>query len=205
MEAKTCLYCEKDFISTMNGHGGTRYCSRTCAFKAKELPPKPCLFCKKEFKPKKATQQYCSIICSNHATAEDYNVVCLFCSKIFKAARANKRKYCSSKCSNLIKEEKLIDRTISTGIFQSTHSSTARKIAFALFGKTCIICKLAAWLGKEIPLVLDHIDGNSDNWEVTNLRLICPNCDAQTDTYKGRNKGKGRFARRKRYAEGKSY
>jgi 5-methylcytosine-specific restriction endonuclease McrA len=56
-----------------------------------------------------------------------------------------------------------------------------------------------------MPLVLDHIDGNSDNWDLKNLRMICCNCDALTPTYKNRNRGNGRFLRRIRYREGKSY
>lgn len=51
----------------------------------------------------------------------------------------------------------------------------------------CEICKLTAWLDKPIPLELDHINGiNSDN-RLENLRLICPNCHAQTDNYRGKN------------------
>jgi 5-methylcytosine-specific restriction endonuclease McrA len=51
----------------------------------------------------------------------------------------------------------------------------------------CSICKLSAWNGKPIPLELDHIDGCHTNNTYTNLRAICPNCHAQTDTYKGKN------------------
>ena len=60
-------------------------------------------------------------------------------------------------------------------------------------------------MGKPIGLILDHIDGNSDNNSPNNLQLVCGNCDMQLPTYKGKNLGKGRYYRRIRYAEGKSY
>lgn len=70
----------------------------------------------------------------------------------------------------------------------------------------CALCgQPRAWNGLPLVLVLDHIDGNSSNNRRENLRLVCPNCDSQLDTYKMRNRGAGRYARRLRYAEGKSY
>ena len=37
--------------------------------------------------------------------------------------------------------------------------------------------------GKLMVLQMDHIDGNPDNNHLDNLRLMCPNCHTQTDTY----------------------
>ena len=52
----------------------------------------------------------------------------------------------------------------------------------------CECCGITEWRGKPTPLELDHINGiNYDN-RLENLRLLCPNCHAQTDTYRGRNK-----------------
>ena len=45
---------------------------------------------------------------------------------------------------------------------------------------------------KKIVLEVDHIDGLHYNNTVDNLRLICPNCHSQTDTYKNKNNGNGR-------------
>ncbi len=72
-------------------------------------------------------------------------------------------------------------------------------------GHKCEVCGITEWMGRPAPLELDHIDGDPTNNELHNLRLICPNCHAQTENYKGRNKGNGRFVRRERYALGKSY
>lgn len=47
-----------------------------------------------------------------------------------------------------------------------------------------------------MPLVADHMDGNADNNKLTNIRLICNNCDALSSTFKGRNKGNGRTIRK---------
>lgn len=50
----------------------------------------------------------------------------------------------------------------------------------------CEICNNTNWNNELIPLELDHIDGNPYNHLLTNLRLICPNCHAQTSTYRNK-------------------
>jgi len=59
--------------------------------------------------------------------------------------------------------------------------------------------------GQPATLVMDHINGKSEDNRVVNLRLVCGNCDMQLPTYKSKNIGNGRHKRRKRYADGKSY
>ena len=51
----------------------------------------------------------------------------------------------------------------------------------------CERCKNTEWFGKEIPLEVHNIDGNRLNNELNNLQLLCPNCHAQTENWKGKN------------------
>jgi Zn finger protein HypA/HybF involved in hydrogenase expression len=59
-------------------------------------------------------------------------------------------------------------------------------IEYKDFEYRCEVCQINEWNGKELKLHLDHIDGNHRNNEVSNLRFLCPNCHAQTDTYCGK-------------------
>lgn len=53
--------------------------------------------------------------------------------------------------------------------------------------RECEECHITEWQGKPAPLELDHVDGVSTNNEFSNLRILCANCHALTDTYCGKN------------------
>ena len=53
----------------------------------------------------------------------------------------------------------------------------------------CVKCGCTGeWQDGIISLELDHIDGDNTNNEISNLRYLCPNCHALTETYRGKNK-----------------
>ncbi len=52
----------------------------------------------------------------------------------------------------------------------------------------CSECGIFEWLGKELSLHIDHINGINNDNRLENLRFLCPNCHSQTDTYCGKNK-----------------
>lgn len=54
----------------------------------------------------------------------------------------------------------------------------------------CENCGLSEWLGELIPLELHHIDGDHHNNKIENYMLLCPNCHALTDSYRGKNSKK---------------
>ena len=52
----------------------------------------------------------------------------------------------------------------------------------------CSICgQEPIWQGKELTLILDHINGSNHDDRLENLRWVCPNCNQQLDTTAGKN------------------
>lgn len=53
----------------------------------------------------------------------------------------------------------------------------------------CSICgQDPFWNGKELTLILDHINGKHTDDRLENLRWVCPNCNYQLETTNGKNK-----------------
>lgn len=46
------------------------------------------------------------------------------------------------------------------------------------------------WNGINLPLILDHVEGNRYDNDPASLRFLCPNCDAQLTTRGGANRGR---------------
>ena len=64
-----------------------------------------------------------------------------------------------------------------------------RLIKERIIEEKCVECGIGnTHNGKLLVLHLDHINGVSNDHRMMNIRLLCPNCHSQTDTYAGRNK-----------------
>jgi HNH endonuclease len=90
-------------------------------------------------------------------------------------------------CTTPVKAGRPISEVLQRGSRCCTNGLRQRLLREGYFSHVCQICAQATWMGRSIPLELDHIDGDRENNLIENLRLICPNCHAQTVNYRGRN------------------
>lgn len=168
--------------------------------------PKLCRECSAplSYEDSKRKKSYCNSSCSasynnkRRAKALEENLV-----KDCKNPECNekilqRRIYCSNACQRqYIRSLSVKDGTAGP--------KSLKRFLLESSGHRCWTCNKQEWMGQPIPLELEHIDGNSENNSLDNLKILCCNCHALTPTYKGANKGNGRHYRRERYQEGKSF
>ena len=112
----------------------------------------------------------------------------------------HKIKFCSNKCQNDHKYRQYIEKwkkdSKNGGRWIKTKNISChlRRYLLDKYNNKCAKC---GWhkrhpITGNVPLEVDHIDGDSDNNSEKNLTLLCPNCHALTPYFKNLNKGKGR-------------
>lgn len=176
IEEKGCKQCQQKFISLISDE--RKFCSQKCS-----------TIFNNKLRPKKIGRLRYSIKCEN-------------CSKEGKSAG---RIFCSNNCYKEFNKKKLFEE-IESGV-TSLSCNTYKKYLIEKYGNKCMECgwcEINPASGK-VPIELEHIDGNSENNNLDNLKLLCPNHHSLTPTYKALNKGNGRYTRMVRYNSGKSF
>ncbi len=120
---------------------------------------------------------------------------CAYCNRENKYRGVQyANKYCNNVCSSKhltqLHKEKWY-----AGTLIRVERQTLRKYLSEDRGYKCEVCGISKWNNNPITLQVDHINGDAGNDSPSNVRLICPNCHSQSNTYSGRNKGNGRAAR----------
>lgn len=126
---------------------------------------------------------------------------CLNCKK---PVPRKPNKYCCGKCQMDYQYKQYIKRWLEgkeTGNHKSNMqvSEHVKKWLKETRGEKCEKCN---WntineFSGNVPVQMNHIDGNSLNTVPKNIELLCPNCHSLTPTYGNLNRGNGRKNRYK--------
>ena len=122
---------------------------------------------------------------------------CLNCDSTFSfRGHTHLHKYCSNKCQLELRAKESYNKHKELFLEGKCSSRPRiRQILTEIRGYRCECCGISEWQGKDIVLQVDHINGDPYNNSPDNLRLICPNCHSQTETFAGANRGNGRWTK----------
>lgn len=121
-----------------------------------------------------------------------YTKKCLHCGDIIKSKNP---KFCSRKCCDEYHKEYHYNDYLNNQdkFYGKTNMTFCKPFILKEQEYKCAICKGKNFHNnKPLVFILDHINGRANDNRRENLRLICPNCDSQLDTFKSKNKSSDR-------------
>ena len=162
-----------------------------------------CVVCGQKLNGKKI--KYCCDECKrieyerqNKGNCTSKNFVektCEYCGKKF-STKNMKARFCSNECFSTKSHEESYKEFLEKNekFCRGNYTPKAFKKEFLEEqGGVCAICNCEPiHNGKPLVFILDHIDGDASNNKRENLRMVCPNCDSQLDTFKSKNKHSSR-------------
>jgi len=144
-----------------------------------------CIKCNKEHDGSYGSGKYCSVSCANSRVRTD-----AVKRKISEGMlKSEWWKTCDfSYNSNPSKIEKSRNTFKQKRDYTKAHISSIKVWIKEDRGHKCEECGIEKWLGKRLPMEIDHIDGNNKNNDLSNLKILCPNCHSQTPTWRKKKK-----------------
>lgn len=220
---RNCDHCSQPYEADNRylNRGQGRYCSRACSGEASALNRRtgttlPCGNCGKEFycPPMRVSRSKSGLVfCSKPCVSEAMSSGVIEFTPGPKPSPVTP-KSCDSGCGRKVhaqtkvcrscKEQEKIDLWLAGDSSVATGNGSSReprvfvkRYLIKTRGDACESCGFDSKREDGVSIIqMDHIDGNSTNNLIENLRLLCPNCHAMTPTYGSRNRGSGRAHRR---------
>jgi hypothetical protein len=147
-----------------------------------------CINCNTDISSKpqnKFCSRKCAAIVNNNKFPKRQRKSTLYNCRV--CGKESRFRCCSIECDKTYKFETITRIRVENG--EVSQASTLKNYITRTVGYVCVGCgNLGKHLNKPLTLQLDHIDGNSDNNLPKNLRLLCPNCHSQTETFVTRQK-----------------
>jgi len=128
---------------------------------------------------------------------------CIQCGEENTFGHSKTNKFCDNRCQGDYKWENDTKPRIEAG--NCNGPNALKRYLFETKGERCSECGQGpVWNNKPLTLQLDHVDGDSDNNVLSNLRILCPHCHTQTETYgsKGRGSRYKKVTKRNTYLQG---
>lgn len=146
-----------------------------------------CNFCNKIYPAKQKyinrnQGQFCSRQCAGSAAHYPHppmSLMCAYCRKAFDRRRTRRSKSGLRFCSRVCKDTA---QAIDSGFSQihpphfDTGKSAYRRRAIKHYGAKCVGC---GYDRSEFALQVHHLDRDTDNGNLSNLRVLCRNCHAE--------------------------
>lgn len=188
---------------------GNLFCKHKIKSNKTIHPINKCLVCDKIIKHGyKFCSHSCCAIYNNPRTAKPKKeTFCLYCNKKLEKFCT---KYCNNVCksnhANSIKLKQWFDGKITGHTKGESYDllTFVRKYVFDRANHKCeeCGCNIINKHTNRTILQIDHIDGNAANSSPSNLKILCPNCHAQTHTFGFINKRQSaRYKYRRTYRE----
>lgn len=120
--------------------------------------------------------------------------ICLYCGE--KPVGGRGVKFCSVECGTKHKSDKAYENYLNNPEEYNRGNYTPKQFKNRFIQEQdnkCAICSCEPiHNNKHLVFVIDHIDGDASNNKRDNIRMVCPNCDSQLDTFKSKNKNSTR-------------